>query len=434
MTGCRAGASRARAAGTVKGRVTVLSATVLTATVLTATVLTALAITTVALTRVAQADPLEVASVASLPPVGDHWVWIPDRLLQHSLLFDGDTGTVLGMIDSAASLTPKPPVLAGGHFYSSDIAYSRGLRGDRIDFVSIYDARSLAYVDEIPLPTMQGQSNASLAYVERIGDRFLGIFNQFPNVSVSIVDLEERRFVEEVAIAGCAGIYPVDAQHFATLCGNGSAALVRLDAEGHKTALSSSEPFFDAVEDPAFMSAGRDGSGWTFVTFAGYARNVDFDGGRAALGEKWSLTTDAERAKGWRPGGLQHVAVHAARDTLYVVMHRGKPGSHKQAGTEIWVFDLNEKQRIGRFDVPNLTAAFLVDMMRLDAESLLAGLLHWVVPSEGAHSIAVSRDDDPVLFVRSAQMGAVAVLDATTGETQRFLTEAGLAGPTLRVP
>ena len=28
--------------------------------------------------------------IATLPPVGEHWVWVSDRLLAHSVLFDGD--------------------------------------------------------------------------------------------------------------------------------------------------------------------------------------------------------------------------------------------------------------------------------------------------------------------------------------------------------
>ena len=46
----------------------------------------------------------------------------------------------------------------------------------------------------------------------------------------------------------------------------------------------------------------------------------------------------------------------------------------------------------------------------------------------------VSQDDEPLLFARLADMGAVAVMDARTGDTLRVLGETGLAGPTLRVP
>jgi hypothetical protein len=198
--------------------------------------------------------------------------------------------------------------------------------------------------------------------------------------------------------------------------------------------MTSSERFFDAVDDPAFMSAGRDGTSWTFVTFAGHARSVDLGSDPPRVGESWSLTSEAERAQGWRPGGLQLVDLHAASDRLFVVMHQGEAGSHKEAGKEIWVFDTGTQERVARLTVPNLTAAFLVDQMDVETGGWIEGLLHWALPDEGAHSIAVSQDDHPVLFVRSGMMGAVAVLDADSGETLRFLTETGLTGPTLRVP
>jgi methylamine dehydrogenase heavy chain len=380
-------------------------------------------------------DPVEQAGVATLPPqIGAHWVWVPDRLLQHSILFDGDSGDVLGMIDSAASLTPKAPVHAGGRFFSADIAYSRGTRGERVDFVSVYDARTLAYEDEIMLPTRAGQSNASLAYAELLGERFFAIFNQFPNISVSIVDLEKKRFVEEIVIAGCSGVYPVDERHFATLCGNGTTALVALDENGHKVGMTPSNRFFDPVEDPVAMAGGRNETRWTFVSFEGLVYTVDYASGTPRVDPSWSLLDDADRRRDWRPGGLQHVAMHAPTNRLFVAMHRGGAGSHKQAGPEIWVFDVDEKKRVARFEPPNLTAAFLSGAMGTEPGSFLDRLMHWTLPSEGVHALVVSQDEEPLLFARNSQLGAVAVMDATTGETLRFLTEAGLAGPTLRVP
>lgn len=388
-----------------------------------------------ALARAAPAAGPEKASVATLPDeVGAHWVWVPDRLLQHSVLFDGDSGEVLGMLDSAASLTPKAPVHARGRFYSADLAYSRGVRGERIDFVSIYDARTLEYEDEILLPTRVGESNASLAYAELLGERFFAIFNQFPNISVSIVDLEQQRFVEAIGIAGCSGVYPVDEHHFASLCGDGTTALVALDDDGHQAAMSPSERFFDAVEDPVFMAAGRSGTSWTFVSFEGRVYTAEFGSGAPVVAEGWSLLSDADRSAGWRPGGLQHVALHAATSRLFVAMHQGGTGSHKDPGAEIWVFDLNEKRRVARFDPPNLTVAFLSAQIGVGPDGFLRTLLDWSLPPGGVHTLVVSQDDAPVLFARNALLGAVAVMDAETGETLRFLTEAGLAGPTLRVP
>lgn len=281
---------------------------------------------------------------------------------------------------------------------------------------------------------MMGQSNASLAYAELVGDRFLAVFNQFPEISVSIVDLERRRFVEAIGIAGCAGIYPVDDRHFATLCGDGTMALVALDDDGRKAGITASERFFDPVKDPVAMPGGRSGTRWTFVSFEGMVHGVDFANGTPRVESAWSLLDEADRSERWRPGGLQHVALHAPTNRLYVAMHQGEAGSHKQAGPEVWVFDVTEKKRLARFELPNLTAAFLVGAAGVESGSFVETLMNWIIPSEGAHALVVSQDDDPLLFVRNAQLGAVAVIDAMTGETLRMLTETGLAGPTLRVP
>ncbi len=384
---------------------------------------------------VSATDPIEKASVATLPESGDHWVWVPDRILQHSVLFDGDTGEALGMLDSTSTLTPKTPLFSRtrGEFYSVDTAYTRGNRGSRIDFVSIYDARTLGYEAEILLPTQTGQSNSSHAYAELLGDRFLATFNQFPNVSVSIVDLEQRRFVEEIVMTGCAGVFPVGPRRFAALCGDGTALRVDLDASGRKQSFSSSPKFFDAVTDPVAMSAGRDGTRWVFVSFSGQVHSVDFSTDPPTPTPGWSLLDDTLARAGWRPGGLQHVAVHEPTQRLYVVMHQGEAGSHKKPGN-IWVYDLNQKKRTDRFELPNLTAAFLIPFAKVEPAGFVSRLMRWTLPSPGVHTIAVSADASPVLFARNAELGAVAVLDALSGKTLRVIGEAGLAGPTLRVP
>jgi hypothetical protein len=54
-------------------------------------------------------------------------------------------------------------------------------------------------------------------------------------------------------------------------------------------------------------------------------------------------------------------------------------------------------------------------------------------PSDGAHSLLVTQDAEPVLFVRNAEIGVVAVLDARSGEHLRNLEDAGIAGATMGV-
>ncbi len=383
---------------------------------------------------VASPEPETVGQVATMPSDRTHHVWVPDRLLGHSLLFDGDTGDVVATIDSPGTLSPKSPLLAEarGEFYSVDLDYSRGRRGDRIDYVTIYDARTLEVAGEIVLPHRTSESNASLHHIALLdGGRFLVVFSQFPLALATVVDLESRSVAEAVTMTGCAGVYATGEDTFATLCGNGSVVQHRLTPDGRLASRSSSERFFDVVEDPAFMSAARTGDSWHFVTFQGSVHSVRFSPDAAIPAEAWSLTDDGERAAGWRPGGLQVVAAHEGSGELYVVMHEGGPGSHKDAGPEVWRFDLATRARQSRIVVPNLAAAFLRSTLGIERDSWAAWFLHRVVPAPGAHTIAVSSDDAPVLFVRSAELGVVGVLDARTGEHLRDLEEAGLFGPQL---
>jgi methylamine dehydrogenase heavy chain len=383
------------------------------------------------------AEPREEGSIATLSPELGRHVWVTDRLFAHSVLVDGDTGEVLGMVDAGATITPKPPLYAPGRgeFYSVEIAYSRFRRGERTDYVTIYGSESLAVTGEVVLPTRAAESNASVAHAALLdGERFLGVFNQFPNTSVSIVDLENRTFAGEVIVSGCAGVYAVGPQQFAMLCGDGTVVVVTLDGAGRKSGIVRGQPFFDPVADPAFMQAARIGSRWVFVTFEGRVHEVDFAQGAPVAAEPWSLFGADGAADGWRVGGLQHVAVHAATNRLYTVMHEGGPGSHKAPGREVWVYDLAARAHVDTFEMPNLTAAFLLAVLRQETDGALASLLAWLLPNQGVHTIAVTRGAAPLLFARNAELGALAVLDAQTGEHLRSVADLGLAGPTLEVP
>ena len=381
-------------------------------------------------------DSTERATVATLPRPGDHWVWVPDRLLGHSLLFDGDTGTVLGMIDSPFLLTPQAPILSTSRneIYSVDVGYTRGNRGERTDFLTIYDLETLNYKDEIVFPTKAATANTSIGYSGPIGSRFIGVFNQFPATSISILDLDKRSFVEEIGVSGCSGIYPIDELRFATLCGDGTVTVVELTDDGRKAALVHSKKFFDTLEDPVFTAAGRLGSRWIFVSFGGTVHTLDFSGATPEISPSWSLQGETGRQSEWRPGGLQVVAVHAASERLFVVMHEGGPGSHKDAGPEIWSFDLAERRRIGRIEPPSLSATFLGDTLGISTDSFSFTLLKWILPADTVHSIAISQDAAPVLFMRNAELGAIGVVDPDGGQVVRILGEAGLFGPTLGVP
>jgi methylamine dehydrogenase heavy chain len=374
---------------------------------------------------------------AQIPPTGAHRVWVTDRLWHHSALFDGDTAQVLGMIDSPyVTVTPKLPMHAHrrGEIYSVDLAYSRGDRGERVDFITIYDDRSLSVTGEIVLPTHTGDSNSAIAYAALLdGERFVLSFNQFPLASVSVTDVEKRRFVGEVPITGCAGIFPTGERSFATLCGDGTALEVELDVDGHAGATAHSERFFDPVEDPVTMAGVRWGSRWVFASFEGHAHVVDFAPETPQAAPGWSLFSDAERSERWRVGGLQHLALHAATGRLFSIVHQGERGSHKAPGEQVWVYDLAQRTKVAQFALPNFMAAFATPQFGVTSGGWFHRTLQRWIPSDGAHSLVVTQDGAPLLFVRNAEVGVVAVIDARSGEHLRNLENAGIAGPTMGV-
>ncbi len=382
----------------------------------------------------APVEPDEQGLIATLPPVGHHWVWVADMIFGHNLLFDGDSGEVMGSISGGTTISPKPPLFSPERqeFYSVEIDYARGRRGERTDFVTIYDSVTLDVKSEVILPTRTSESAASLGYTALLdGGRFLASFNQFPETSVSITNLDERRFVGTVGVAGCAGIYPTGPTSFATLCGNGTLMAVQLDEEGRMAKTTTSPPFFDVLEDPVMMCGGRSGDKWIFTSFHGMAHEVDFSQTAPSV-SSWSLIDEGDREDGWRPGGRQLLAVHEGLGRLYVIFHQGGANTHKDPGPEVWAFDLARRERVNRIRMPNFTAAFLADTIGMDG-GFGGWLLETLLPDSGADTITVSRDPAPLLFARSSQLGSVAVLDARTGVHLRDLHEAGLGGARLEV-
>jgi methylamine dehydrogenase heavy chain len=397
----------------------------------------ALAALTFARSTAADIDPDEHGRVLTLPAArGSHWVWVPDRVLRHSVLFDGDTGQMLASVDGTFSLSGPMMVVAPGRgeIYVVDAVYSRGVRGERHDWVTVYDATTLAVRGEVEIPPRSASVGHGVALATVVDDeRFLVVFNQDPANSVSIVDLETRRFAGEILVAGCACVYPTGRREFGTLCGDGTALEVELDDTGGAARSSRSARFFDPVEDPLTEKGVRDGERWLFASFEGHLHEVDFTGDAPALKGRWSLFSDGDRTDAWRIGGVQHLALHRPSRRLYSVVHQGGAGSHKDPGTTIWVYDLGSKNRVQVIDTPTLLPAFLRPLLGIDAGGWSDWLLATALPNPGVHSIAVTQDDAPLLFARNSDIGVVAVLDATSGTHLRDITEAGVSGPVLLV-
>ncbi len=369
--------------------------------------------------------------------LGPHTLWVADRLFRHSILFDGDTGNALGMLDTTWSLGGITPHTSHkrGEFYVLEPIYAHGNRGKRTDYVTIYDGETLEISGEIELPTLKEETGHSVALTGLLDDeRFLVITNMIPAASVSVVDLEARRFVTEIETAGCTQVYPVSPRRFGMLCGDGTMIAIDLDDTGKLAAIQRTAKFFDSVNDPVSGKGARDGTRWLFATFDGHLNEVDLEPNIPVARARWSLTTDRERKADWTTGGKQHLAVHAKSRTLYALMHTGARGSHKDPGSEIWTFDLDTRERRDTFDVPSLLPAFLRPVLKLPADSIGHKILKLVLPNLGAHSIVVTADDQPLMFVRHDEIGAIGVLDAHDGTHMSDIEESGISGGLMEVP
>src|SRR5262249_60406183 len=124
---------------------------------------------------------------------GPPWFWLRDILLHRTALFDADAGKLLGTITSGTpgvGFTILPLVSPDRReVYLAESYFSRGVRGERTDVVTVYDARTLQPLQEIGIPPKRAEyypGNASSALSD--DGRFLAVFNLTPMTSLSIVD------------------------------------------------------------------------------------------------------------------------------------------------------------------------------------------------------------------------------------------------------
>lgn len=378
--------------------------------------------------------------VLSLPrEPGPHWVWIGDLMLRRTALFDADDGSFLGMISAGLGIIAPNFPTHHRELYLPGTFYARATRGERTDVVTIYDAVSLLPLDEVVIPPKRAEHLSGVAASALSDDdRFLAVFNLNPASSLSIVDVRARRFVDEISTPGCALVYPAGPRRFAMLCGDGTLLTLSLDDAGREVDRARSEPFFDPNRDPVTEKAVRAGDAWLFVSFEGWVHTVELGGATPRFGEPWSLVDEADRERSWRVGGMQHLALHQARDRLYALMHQGGPDTHKAPGTEVWVYDLGRRERVRRIPVRNPSGVFLLQLLELQRDGFAGRTVDWLLqhllPHAGADRIQVTQDEQPLLLTSSSFPATLSVYDAETGAFLRDLTDVGLAGSVLQTP
>ncbi|MFI5217060.1 MAG: amine dehydrogenase large subunit [Candidatus Limnocylindria bacterium] len=389
----------------------------------------------------ARADlPVETTgSVEVLPvPFGPHWAWASDVVLRRIALVDLESGRTLGMLDGGFGVASALFPTQRREIYLPETHYSRGSRGERTDVVTIYDAVTLAPVAEVKIPPGRAINALSAANAALSDDeRFVAVFDYTPATALSIVDVERRAFVGEIATPGCSLAYAAGPRRFAMLCADGALLTVTLDANGRESGRERSKPFFDPARDPVTEKAVRWGDRWLFVSFEGLVHPVDASGSPPRFGERWSLLDSTDRAEGWRIGGHQHLALHGPTGRLYSLMHQGGPDTHKQPGTELWVYDVEGRRRLQRIQLRSPGFTYLGVPVGNDWPWPLSRIQDWLVaylPDLGVGSVAVTQDDQPLLVTGSNFSGSLAVYDALSGEFLRRVAPGNMTTLGLQTP
>jgi len=304
-------------------------------------------------------------------------------------------GTFKGMM-SAGNFATFGLSTARQEFYIAETYFSRGTRGDRSDLVAIYDMENLSLLAEVEIPLKRAGivTNKNASMVTESGKFFL-VFNLTPGTSVSVIDLDTRTFVGEVATPGCSLAYPTKEHEFFMLCGDGALLNIALNDDGSVKSRAKSAPFINIDEDPLSEKASKVAGNWHFVSYLGDVQPIGAKDEKATPTERWSLTSAEEREANWRPAGWHQTAGHPNGHLWVIMTPNGYEGSHKDPGPEVWLFDTKQQKRLKR--------------LKLKTPAL---------------SIDVSVEEHPNLLVVNAA-GALDIYDANSGEYKRSIYDLG---------
>ncbi len=306
--------------------------------------------------------PDQGGQIATLPeqyPAGWAFLNLPyNRIEIRDLGSDAHTtkGELPGR-DSTVFLqaTTRPEI------YTLDTVWSRGVRGVRTDFITVYDSKTLNVTGEIVLPTKRLLvAPMSGTFVFTDNERLGLVYNFTPVSSVTVVDLVKRKVLGEIDLPGCSLLIPTGTRGFSTLCGNGTLSSVRLGADGKALGHAETAKFNDLDADPLFTENASIGAVRYFPSMLGHIQPIDFGGDEAKLLPAWSLVTPEDVAGNWRPSGWQTIASDG-RNQLFVLMQPdAHEGTQKDAAAEVWVYDVASQKRVRRSRLvrPAVTLAF----------------------------------------------------------------------------
>uniref|UniRef100_B0T7F2 Amine dehydrogenase n=1 Tax=Caulobacter sp. (strain K31) TaxID=366602 RepID=B0T7F2_CAUSK len=357
-----------------------------------------------------EAIPSVVTLPASYPP---SWILVHD--LHTASMLDGR----MVIADTADKSRPLKGMVRAAQFASSlyspsrreiltaETFYPRLTRGERTDAITIWDTATLRPKGEIILPGGKRQQSVTYSGLFQLtnSDRWALVANFTPTQSITVVDLDARKVLNEIDLPGCSHIYPTGERGFSSFCADGSMISITLDDKGAVASSKTIEGVQDIDKQPMFQMPAMIGKTAWFVTYHGQLKAFDLSGQVAKpLDVNLSVGAAEGGAPEWRPAGWQVIASDA-KGRLYVLMNpAGKEGSHKDGGSEVWVIDPASGERLSRISLPN-----------------------------GATSIVLTREPTPHL-VAARMDGPIDVLDAATGKLVHSLGSRIASNPTVLTP
>jgi methylamine dehydrogenase heavy chain len=345
-----------------------------------------------------------VGSVTSIGEPTERWVSV--RGGNTAYLVDVEEGQVKGTLPLSRFSPAVSSHVSAGKIYTYGSYYKRDVYGDLENVLITFDIESASPTGEIPLPVLPAGIGHS-CMIGLIDERFVGIWNITPAMSVSLVDIRNEQFVSEIATPGCAAVYPLG-RGFMMPCGDGTIMYLELGANGEEVRRTRSPAFFDVMEDPVYDYAVPGADGWMFVSLDGLVYEATLQGGDVVVSEGWDInpetngTTDVNGVARvnddtWRIGGRQPFAYSAELGLLTTVMHEGGgQETFEKPGTEVWAFSTATKNRGYR--------------LQMAADQTVS-------------SVQFTPGDDPLLLLMTST--GLQVHDATTGRKIRDINVSG---------
>lgn len=289
--------------------------------------------------------------------------------------------------------------------YATETFHSRGTRGDRLDVLTIWDQENLSPIDEIILPGNKRFMGIPGRYTMLLlnQDRWLAVANFGPAASATLIDLNKRKIINQIATPGCVFTYPTGRLGFSSLCADGRFLSTELDAYGKIIKQIRTKAFFNSDDSPIYERPAVIGNIAYFPSIAGLVHPVDMSATVANPGQPWPLIPDHERdeqKERWAPAGI---GIIDADDNghFYILMHPdAKDGSYQGGGPEVWVFDAARKKRVRR-----------------------------IVLQAWGLSLAASRGKKPVLMVVNPIDMSLEMYNPATGQFIRKIDDFGEQTP-----